>query len=62
MGLAHDIWVQLRALRRLSPLKIIGLLQDMKQLVIHKAPLRSIYRSRLNNTQARTTIYRADFF
>ena len=37
-------------------------LQDMKQQVMYEAPLRSIDRSHLNDIQARTTIYRVDFY
>ena len=37
-------------------------LQDMKQLVMYEAPLRSIDRSCLNNIQAKTANHRADFY
>ena len=37
-------------------------LQDMKQQVMYEAPLRSIDRSCLNNIQAKTSNYRADFY
>ena len=37
-------------------------LQDMKQLVMYEAPLWSIDRSCLDNIQAKTSNYRADFY
>ena len=37
-------------------------LQDMKQLAMYEAPLRSIDHSCLDDIQAKTSNYRADFY
>ena len=54
--------IELHSTREAIASKNYWPLQDTSHLLIYEAPLRSIDRSHLNDIQARTTIYRVDFY